>query len=151
VEVWGPDRISRIFLIVLQRLYRHFNVRGCDAVNVIEWIRQGKVDLDELYRRAARFGILPGVRWLLRFANEVCAALSIPRVAPGEPPTDALTSERWLFRFNRLRFIPSMYGQKLAWSLGRMQWDAAGREILVVPVALLALISHKVLKKDAIW
>ena len=149
--VWGPNRISQILLIVLQRLYRHFNLRGCDVLNAIQWVRAGQVDFPELYRVADRFGVLPGVRWFLRFLNEVSTLYGGEKVVPSEPVSEVLYCERQLFRFSRARFIPAMYGRKVAWSVRRMKMAAVGRELLVVPLAVMAVISHKVLKKDAIW
>jgi len=151
VGAWVPRRSSSIIVMVLQRLYRHFNLRACDVLNATRWIRSGHVNLEEVYTDAGRFGMLPGVRWFLRFLNEVQVAYGADKVVPTEPLTDVLYCKSLLLRFSRVRFVPSMYGRKLAWSLRGRHLDAARRELLVLPLAPAAFFSHYILKRKALW
>ncbi len=153
VEVWVPSWEARVLLITLQRLYRHFNLRGCDVYNVITWYREGKFSVDTLFGIADSFGLLPGVKGLLRFVNEVNATITGELLFddPSLAPLDELYCDRGLIRFDRKRYLPRMYWDKWKWDVSHGEWAALTRELLVIPLSLLAVFYLKVLGKEGIW
>ena len=137
--------------MVLQRMYRHFNVRACDVLNVINWIREGALDIPETYDVAERFGILPGTRMFFSYVNEVYSFYYKVKIIETEPIAQELYCHRHLYRFRRIKVLPTMYGQKAIWSLANAKWEALARELLVVPIAALAFADLLTLKKGRVW
>ena len=149
--VWVPDYPSRIMLMVLQRMYRHFNVRACDVLNAINWIREGALNIPETYEVSKRFGILPGTRMFFGFVNEVYSFYYHNKIVETEPIAEELYCHRKLYRFQRVKVLPIMYGRKAIWSLANAKWESLARELLVVPIAGLAFADLLTLKKGRVW
>lgn len=147
----GPDPDARVMLVVLQRMYRHFNVRACDAINVIAAIGEGRVDVQRLYATCRKFGIHDGARWFVRFMNEIHEFYRGRPLLPGEPSGNELYFANKLIRFDRRKFVPLMFGRKLNWDLWHGQWSALGRELLVPPMLVWALVQLKLFKKEGVW
>lgn len=147
VTTWVPTPAGRVMLAMLQRVFRHFNFRLCDMVNLAHLLRSGEIDWSEV-DRLNRLGAIPlGVSWGLAGAHGLLEELGIdhpppPGIpAPGRCPV-RLEYRRDYYRFALLPVVPRVYLAQMWASAIRGRASTVGR--IVSLGAIMALVGANI-------
>ncbi len=153
IRIWAPDYNSRIFLIVLQRMYRHFNIRACDVINVIKWYNQKLINPQQTIQIAKQFGIHYGTILFFQFVNEIYKQIHNQNLFddPILAQKRCVFFSNKLIRFNRKTLVPYVFLKKILWDISHLKLNPLLREMLIPPIATIAIINLKVFKKGGIW
>ncbi|HNX82737.1 MAG TPA: nucleotidyltransferase family protein [Candidatus Omnitrophota bacterium] len=170
-----PKAEYKVLLCVLQRIYRHFNIRICDAYNTITMINNNQLDWQYLKEISQKYGIWEGVLLYLSYVQKIadyysfpyCEVSALPRhcEAPQEPKQSqihlrAITKKNWPasiidknmhFRFPLFSTGINVYSKKIAFEIRRFNLYALWRIGLIMPVSFLHLIMVKLFGKSGIW
>ena len=138
-----PSPEGRILLAILQRMYRHFNFRICDIVNLIGLLEDESTDRSLLQNLASSaglgHGVVAGLAMVRALAEDLGLRLSEAESwgAHTEPP-DRLVFQRGFFRFSLSKVVPPTYARLFGSSLKRASVRQASR--LTVLLTLLPLV-----------
>lgn len=140
VQTFAPSVESRLLLAMLQRIYRHFNFRVCDVVNLGQMLRDEQMNWDAAWRMARVGGVTQGVAVGLRSVHGLldrlgvaCPAAPLPSMA-GTVRAVELTFRREYYRFGLWAVVPGAYARQF------VQFARRGRLAKVGRLSLLAAL-----------
>ncbi|HEY1806400.1 MAG TPA: hypothetical protein VGG45_18155 [Terracidiphilus sp.] len=154
-----PSIPDRIIISTLQRMYRHFNIRLCDIVDIAAVADAGLINYEELSRVAEAAGVWEGVATYLAIISDYVRDY---RGAPLNLPHFLLDAAR--FRgaeiyydqgFLRVPLMPHsarLYGSELAHVLSRGELQNCARLTLLPLLGTAAMAAQRITGSDkGIW
>lgn len=132
VDTYVPSLEGRVILALLQRIYRHYNFRICDVVNVASLFEDGSLNRDLLWRLCRDSGILYGVGIGVGMVADLLSRLDdhLP-LGEGDPVSErcryALSFRRGHYRFPLRSVVPRVFTRQLASCLGHRKFLQSGR------------------------
>jgi len=155
VAVFVPKPEYRLLLCVLQRIYRHFNVRICDVFNTINQINGGEIDWIYLQNVSKRYGIWRGVLLYLSYIKKIAdyynIKLEINQSLIVRNWPAAVKDRNMHFRFPLFYTGMNVYWSKIVSDIVHLNFHSLFRIPLVVPLSLIHYCSVKLTGKDGIW
>jgi len=154
-----PSIPDRLMISTLQRMYRHFNIRLCDIVDIAAIADAGLIDYDELSILAESAGIWEGVATYLAIVSDYVRSY---RGAPIDLPHFVLDAARFrgaeIFYdkgFLRVPLMPHsarLYGSEMAHVLSRGELQNCARLSLLPLLGTAAMAAQKITGSDkGIW
>lgn len=154
-----PSIPDRLIISTLQRMYRHFNIRLCDIVDIVAVADAGLINYEELSRVAEAAGVWEGVATYLTIISDYVRDY---RGTPLNLPHFLLDSAR--FRgteiyydqgFLRVPLMPHsarLYGSELAHVLSRGELQNCARLSLLPLLGTAAMAAQRITGSDkGIW
>jgi len=132
VDTFVPSPEGRVVLALLQRVYRHFNFRLCDVINLAGLIEDRSLNRDLLWRLCKDGGIHHGVALGIGMVADLFDRLGEPLLlSEGDrvphPVPFPLLFQRGHYRFALGRVVPSVFARQLGSCLGRGALSETGR------------------------
>lgn len=154
-----PRPEERIVIATLQRMYRHFYIRLCDIVNVVNLVRSRTVDFVELKRTADLGAIWPGVATLVVIVSQYANRYGGPEVElPEEVLRAAKFSQQSTYvsdKFLRIPILPEaarLYTEQMVGIGASRNFRAMFRLSLLPALATAAFVGYKLTGSDkGIW
>jgi thymidylate kinase len=150
-----PKPEYRLLLCVLQRMYRHFNIRICDVYNTINLIKDDLLDWRYLRGIACKYGIYEGVLRYLGYVQKTAryygVDLDIEKHLEKNSWPAFVKNKNMHFRFPLLSTGISVYSRKIFFELRRFNFDSLARISLVIPLAFMHFSLVKVFGKSRVW
>ncbi|MDB4349545.1 thymidylate kinase [Omnitrophica bacterium] len=150
-----PKPEYKILLCVLQRIYRHFNIRICDVYNTITFINSGLIDCTYLKEISIKYGIWEGVSLYLGYVRKIASYYGIRFNLNGDLETkdwpESIKDKNMHFRFPLLSTGVNVYWKKIVNETKRQNLYGLSRLSLVGPLSLAHYISVKLLGKSKAW
>jgi hypothetical protein len=151
-----PSPEGQVLLATLQRMYRHFNFRICDIVNLIGLLEDEAIDRDLLLQLAKSAGIqrglLTGLSMVRTLADDLDIRVSgsMRSFVPDAPP-HKLAFERGFYRFPLPKVVPPTYARLFGSSLRRASVRQASRLTLLLTLLPLVGINIRLFPRFPVW
>lgn len=150
-----PNPEYRILLCVLQRIYRHFNIRLCDAYNTINLINNNQLDWEYLKKISEKYGIWEGVLLYLNYIKRISylygIKLNIDKRLEGKTLPIMVWDNNMHFRFPLFSTGIYVYSKKIFFELLRFNLYSLLRLTLILPLSIIHLVSVKIFGKSRVW
>jgi thymidylate kinase len=148
-----PKPEYRILLCVLQRMYRHFNIRICDVYNTIGLIKSNSINWQELKSISIKYGIWEGVSRYLSYVQKIGrhygVELNIEHQLENWP--ELIKDKNMHFRFPLVSTGLKVYSKKIASEIGGFNLYSLSRISLIIPLSLIHFGSVKLFGKSKVW
>ena len=156
-EFYVPSPEERIAISTLQRVYRHFYFRLCDMIDISQLIQSEPLNFSELRKAADSAGIWPGVATFLfliqTYIKSYGGDLSLPKqvTTAAHARGKSVQFENGFLRVSKLT-AAGLYGAQLAQASRHRDFRAMLRLPLLPPLAVTALVAHRLTGDDkGIW
>ncbi len=150
-----PAPEYRIILCALQRMYRHFNIRLCDAYNTITLIQKNQIDWHLLKKVAQGYGIWEGVLRYLSHIKKIAdyygVDLNIEETIKIRDWPAAIIDKNMHFRFPLLSTGIAVYTKRILSDIRHLRLASIIRLSLVIPMSLMHFASVKLFGKSRVW
>ncbi len=154
-----PSVSDRLMISTLQRMYRHFNFRLCDIIDVAALADTGAIDYQNLCALATAAGIWEGAATYLRIVSDYVASyrgtgLDLPRfvVRAGRFGGEDVFYDRGFLRVPIMPQSAGLYRSQLAHLLGRGELHNGVRLSLLPWLATAAAAKQRFTGSDkGIW
>ncbi len=154
-----PSIPDRLIISTLQRMYRHFNIRLCDIVDIAAVADAGLINYDQLSVLAESAGVWEGVATYLAIVSDYVRGY---RGTPLNLPHFVLDAARFrgaeIFYdkgFLRVPLMPHsarLYGSEMAHVLGRGELQNCARLSLLPLLGTAAMAAQRITGSDkGIW
>ncbi len=154
-----PAPEEQVTLATLQRMYRHFYIRGTDLVNITGLVRGGRLDFARLRTSSQSWSLWPGVATLLKITSDYNE-----RVGAGALPLPQFVVRSARFgadvtyagdQFLRVPMVPQgsqLFLQQIIATGAARRYRAAARLSLLPGLAAAAFINLRITGDDkGIW
>jgi len=156
VFAYVPRPEHRLLITVLQRMYRHFNIRLCDVYNTIQLLKDTPIDWQYLKEIAVSAGLWEGLLFYLNYINGIYSRYCpdkdlnqyIKMLKKG--PT-YIVAQRMHFRFPLLSTGCKLYFKKFISDTRKLNFTGLRSSLIIVPLSLLHYISMKLFKRSIMW
>ncbi|MCK4462952.1 MAG: nucleotidyltransferase family protein [Candidatus Omnitrophica bacterium] len=150
-----PRPEYRIILCVLQRIYRHFNIRICDVKNTIDILNSNSIDWAYLRQISAEYGIWEGVSRYFSYTQTLSLRYNIRintsiNLMHKNWPTE-INNRNMHFRFPLFSTGINTYSRKIGRDIISFNLYSLSRLFLILPLALVHFISVKLFGKSRVW
>lgn len=150
-----PKPEYRVLLCVLQRIYRHFNIRICDAYNTIELINSNSIDWNFLRKISDKYGIWEGVQRYFSYIQKLVTKYSITLNAEvnliHKDWPSAIRDKNMHFRFPLASTGISAYSKKITHDISHLNLYSIARLSLIIPLSFIHYISVKLFGQSKVW
>ncbi len=154
-----PAPEHRLVLAMLQRVFRHFNVRVCDVVNAHRMLVREDFDWPMLGELTFECGLAKGMRHYLALIATILEdrgerAEFLGRaesVYGGVPRPIRVWVERGYFRFSLWRVGPSAYTSKFLSCTRQLDLGATARLLLIPMLAGLTYVNLRFAPQWPVW
>ena len=151
VQTFAPPPEGQLLFAVLQRIYRHFNFRICDVVNMTRIATEGGLRLSVLEKLSQPAGIYPGTMMSLVWLQRLVASMGFTELAnkfpelPRVPAHDLdLTFTHNFFRFSLGQVVPTVYAREVLTYLRQLSMASVGRLVALVPIIAIVGLNTRV-------
>ena len=155
IYTYVPTPEYRILLCVLQRMYRHFNIRICDVYNTINLIKNDLLDWGYLKHIAHKYGIYEGLLRYLAYVQKTTRYYGMELEIENHLEKNSwpvfVKNKNMHFRFPLLSTGISVYSRKIFFELRRLNFDSLARISLAIPLSLMHFSLVKLFGKSRVW
>ena len=157
VNTFVPAPEGRLILSILQRIYRHFNFRIGDLINIANLLEDPTIDWDKISEICRLGGIEFGAKQGVAMVSDLLGRLgdSVRSTAPTDwssvQPIDSLVYRRNYFRFALGRVVPQVYSREFANSLWRSPVSQGGRLIGLGMLAPIVAVNIRFAPSVSLW
>lgn len=145
----------RILLCVLQRIYRHFNIRICDVYNTVTLINSNQIGWSHLKAISDKYGIWEGVLLYLNYVQKIAQRyglkLNIGNNIESKNRPALISDKNMHFRFPLFSTGVRIYSKKIAAEIKNNNFSGLFRISLIAPLSLIHYSSVKLFGKSRIW
>lgn len=122
LDAWVPSAEGRMILAMLQRIYRHFNFRICDVINVASLVEDKTLNWENLWRLCRESGIGYGVGLGIAMVADRLSSLGddLPLPAGGPIPRPCpfpISFRRGYYRFSLRGVVPGVFARQVGGSV----------------------------------
>jgi len=156
ISTFIPRTEHRLLLVVLQRMYRHFNIRLCDIYNTFNLLEENLIDWRYLRETSDKYGLWNGILLYLQYISKVCSCygyyfsagkgIDVKRNWPNR-----IITRHMHFRFPLFSTAFRLYFKKLSSDIKQSNIYSCSRLPLIVPLSLAHYLSAKLLKRSNVW
>ncbi|MFH0764098.1 MAG: hypothetical protein V1927_03765 [Candidatus Omnitrophota bacterium] len=150
-----PKAEYRLLLCVLQRMYRHFNIRICDVYNTIRLINDNVINWEYLKEISLKYGIWEGVLLYLGYVQRIAdyydADFSIRDRLDNSVWPSKITDRNMHYRFPLLSTGARIYTTKIASFIKNADIDGLARLSLAFPLSLMHYVLVKLTGRSRVW
>lgn len=155
ITVHIPKAEYRLLITVLQRIYRHFNIRICDIYNTMQLIQNNLIDWQYLKKISRKYGIWEGVSLYLSYINKIALyygiELSIKQHLGNKNWPVYIKDRNMHFRFSLISTGLNIYFKKVIFDIQNLNFYSLSRLPLFIPLSLMHYFSVKLFGKSKIW
>jgi len=156
VTTYVPKIEFRILLTVLQRMYRHFNIRICDIYNTLTFAKNENIDWDWLKKLSLKYGVWNGVKLYMNYVQKVAEYYdielsTIKKVFKNNNWPRYIEDRNMLFRFPLISTGVYLYFTKVVANFRRLNFYNVVRTSLVIPLSLAHYFYVKLIGKSRVW
>jgi hypothetical protein len=122
LEAMVPSAEGRMILAMLQRIYRHFNFRICDLVNVSGLVEDETLSWETLWRLCRLggidYGVGLGIAMVADQLSRLDEKLALPDSGPiPQPCPHPISFRRGYYRFSLRGVVPGVFARQLGGSV----------------------------------
>ena len=122
LDAWVPSAEGRMILAMLQRIYRHFNFRICDVINIASLVEDKALNWETLWRLCRESGIDYGVGLGIAMVADRLSSLDddLPLPAGGPIPRPCpypISFQRGYYRFSLRGVVPGVFARQVGGSV----------------------------------
>lgn len=155
ITTYIPESEYRLLLCVLQRMYRHFNIRICDIYNSLNLIRKNIINWQKLKKISLKYGAWEGVMlylsYLHKIANYYDIECNISRQINVKNWPALIQDKNMHFRFPLFSTGLNLYSRKILSDLAKFNFYSLSRLTLAIPFSLTHFVSVKLFNKSRVW
>jgi len=156
VTTWIPSSEGRLILAMLQRVYRHFNFRICDVINVAQIVESSELSAQRLDVLTRTAGIRSGVELGVGMVEDLLERLEVPLSSTSYPghavaPEQSLSFHRDFFRFSLSSVVPKVYLWEFTSSLGTGAVGQATRLSLLAALMPIVGLNIRLAPAIPLW
>lgn len=155
IVTYIPRVEYRILMVVLQRIYRHFNIRICDLFNTINLIKNDSIDWETLKNISLKYGVWEGVLLYLSYIYKTALYynidLNIKNYLELKTWPPYIQDRNMHYRFPLLSTGINIYSKKVISDILHLNINSLARLPLFIPLSCLHYVSVKLYGKSHIW
>jgi len=124
LDTWVPSAEGRMILAMLQRIYRHFNFRICDVINVASLVEDKTLNWETLWRLCREsgigYGVGLGIAMVAAQLSSLDDELPLPEAGPIPRPSPyPMSFRRSYYRFPLRGVVPGAFARQFGGSVRR--------------------------------
>ena len=158
IKTFIPSPEDQLILRVIQRIYRHFNIRISDVFNTINALNHNDLNWNYLLDITKQIGIFEGLCLYMSYMNQIYRKFfeydmlspDLGRVLIKNGLED-LGFKNLHYRFPLFSIPSKVYLKKFFSDFKDFDWEGVGRLSLLLPLALITLTYLKVFKRQIVW
>lgn len=153
INTYIPTPEFQLLLYVIQRIYRHFNIRICDIYNTANLIE--KLNWKALKKISCKHGMWKGVLLYLTYIDKITKYYGkdsgIGKFVKDRKWPSKIKDRNMHFRFPIFSTGLSVYSRKVVSYLFNLNLSGLFRLCLIPPLGILHIILTAIFGEDKIW